>query len=284
MQPSSTAAFALRLCASIALLSFTLVLAACGGGDSSGSTGTQAVASKSKSEQVDRTTPKVVVPSGPPPKKLAIEDIKTGSGPTAKAGEEVTVQYVGVEFKNGKQIDSSWERGEPFAFKLGSGTVIPGWDKGVPGMKVGGRRRLVIPSKLAYGSGALVFVIDLVAIGGPIEEREEREPKVKVPNGPPPKQLVVNDLKAGSGAEVKPGDEIVVDYVAINYKTGKKFESTWERADPGKFTMNSGELIQGWLDGLKGMKVGGRRELIIPSRLAYKTGTLIYVIDLVSAK
>ena len=191
---------------------------------------------------------------------------------------------MGVEFKNGKQIDSSWDRGEPFAFKLGNGTVIPGWDKGVPGMKAGGRRRLLIPSNLAYGSGALVFVIDLVAIGGPGEERKEREPKVRVPNGPPPKQLVVRNLREGSGAEVKPGDDIAVDYVGVNYKTGKKFESTWERPEPGTFTLSSGELIKGWLDGLKGMKVGGRRELIIPSKLAYKTGPLIYVIDLVSVK
>jgi peptidylprolyl isomerase len=217
--------------------------------------------------------------------KFVLDDLRVGSGPAAKVGDEVTVQYVGVEYENGKQIDASWDRGEPFAFRLGSGTVIPGWEKGVPGMKVGGRRRLIIPSRLAYGSGALVFVIDLVAIGGPADERAEREPEVQVPSGPPPKELVIEDLEEGSGAEVKAGDDIVVDYVGVNYRTGEKFESTWERPEPGAFTMGTGELIKGWEEGLKGMKVGGRRELIIPSRLAYeKTGTLIYVIDLVAVK
>jgi len=117
--------------------------------------------------------PKVVPPSGPAPTKLEIKDLIVGTGPEAKAGETVTVNYVGVLFNGGKEFDASWKRDEPFSFPLGKGAVIKGWDQGVVGMKVGGRRELVIPSALAYGAkgspptipanAPLVFVIDLLA-------------------------------------------------------------------------------------------------------------------------
>jgi peptidylprolyl isomerase len=116
--------------------------------------------------------PKVTPPAGPASKKLEIKDLITGTGPEAKAGASVTVNYVGVLFKGGKVFDASWKRGEPSTFSLSG--VIPGWTKGIPGMKVGGRRELVIPAALAYGANGslpaippnapLVFVIDLLAI------------------------------------------------------------------------------------------------------------------------
>ncbi|MET0304657.1 MAG: FKBP-type peptidyl-prolyl cis-trans isomerase [Solirubrobacterales bacterium] len=115
------------------------------------------------------------MPSGAPPKQLEETELIEGTGAEAKAGDEVTVQYVGVNFKNGQEFDSSWSRSEPFSFTLGAGEVIPGWDQGVEGMKVGGQRQLVIPPELAYGeAGAppaiapnetLVFVIDLLEVG-----------------------------------------------------------------------------------------------------------------------
>jgi peptidylprolyl isomerase len=121
------------------------------------------------------TKPKVAVPSGPPPKKLEIKDLKQGSGQGAKASDALTVQYVGVNYANGKQFDASWDRGQPFQFQLGAGMVIPGWDKGLVGMKPGGRRELIIPPDLAYGAqgsppdippnATLIFVIDLEQIG-----------------------------------------------------------------------------------------------------------------------
>ena len=95
------------------------------------------------------------MPKGAPPKKLEIKELEEGSGAEAKAGDEVTVQYVGVDYKNGKEFDSSWSRSEPFSFSLGAGEVIPGWDQGVEGMKVGGRRELIIPPELAYGEAGL---------------------------------------------------------------------------------------------------------------------------------
>ena len=121
------------------------------------------------------TKPKVTVPSGPPPKTLEIKDLKPGSGQAANAGDGLTVQYVGVNYATGKQFDASWDRGQPFQFQLGAGMVIPGWDKGLVGMKPGGRRELIIPPDLAYGpqgsppdippNATLIFVIDLEQIG-----------------------------------------------------------------------------------------------------------------------
>ena len=116
--------------------------------------------------------PAVTPPSGAAPSKLVSKDLIVGTGPEAKAGQSVTVNYVGVLFHGGKQFDASWKRNEPFTFTLGQGQVIKGWDQGVPGMKVGGRRELVIPAALAYGAkgsppaipanAPLVFVIDLL--------------------------------------------------------------------------------------------------------------------------
>jgi len=119
------------------------------------------------------TDPKIPFPSGAAPAKLVVKDLKTGTGPVAKAGDNVTVNYVGAAFSDRKTFDSSFTRGEPFAFALGGQQVIPGWDQGVAGMKVGGRRLLVIPPDLGYGpqgqgpikpNETLVFVVDLLSV------------------------------------------------------------------------------------------------------------------------
>lgn len=118
--------------------------------------------------------PELDPPEGDIPFELGIDDLAVGDGDEATAGKKVTVHYVGVSFLTGEQFDASWDRGQPFEFKLGKGQVIPGWDQGVAGMKVGGRRRLTIPSAMAYGArGAggvikphepLIFVVDLLAV------------------------------------------------------------------------------------------------------------------------
>src|SRR5579859_1630030 len=95
--------------------------------------------------------PEVDFPGGPPPKTLEVTDIWEGDGPVANMGDTVEVHYVGVAFSTGEEFDASWNRGEPLRFRLGVGQVIAGWDQGVQGMKVGGRRKLVIPPGLAYG-------------------------------------------------------------------------------------------------------------------------------------
>ena len=118
--------------------------------------------------------PVVEIPDGQPPTELVIEDIVLGEGVEAQAGTSPSMQYVGVAWSNKQQFDASWDRGQPFSFRLGEGQVIKGWDQGVAGMKVGGRRRLTIPADLGYGArgagGAigpgetLVFVVDLLGV------------------------------------------------------------------------------------------------------------------------
>jgi peptidylprolyl isomerase len=117
--------------------------------------------------------PEIDFPGGEPPAELEITDIWEGNGAEANPGDVVRVHYVGVAYSTGEEFDASWNRGEPLRFKLGIGQVISGWDQGVQGMKVGGRRKLVIPPNLAYGDrgapGAikpgetLIFVCDLVS-------------------------------------------------------------------------------------------------------------------------
>jgi peptidylprolyl isomerase len=150
-----------------------LAIGGCGGDDSSTGSGESSATTASEAP-AEKTRPKVTVPQGPPPQELEIKDLEEGNGAEAKSGDKVTVQYVGVTYKKGKEFDASWNRGEPFAFTLGGSEVIAGWEQGIEGMKVGGRRELIIPPELAYGeTGAppaippnetLVFVVDLLEV------------------------------------------------------------------------------------------------------------------------
>ncbi len=118
--------------------------------------------------------PEIDFPEGAPPAELEITDVTVGDGPEATSGSTVVAHYVGVAHSSGEEFDASYNRGEPLAFRLGVGQVISGWDSGIEGMRVGGRRRLVIPPHLAYGDrGAgsaiapgetLIFVVDLVDV------------------------------------------------------------------------------------------------------------------------
>ncbi|WP_406864718.1 FKBP-type peptidyl-prolyl cis-trans isomerase [Streptomyces sp. HUAS MG47] len=120
------------------------------------------------------TKPEVHVPEGDAPTELVVRDLVVGGGVEVKSGMVVRVHYVGVTFESGKEFDASWDRGEPFKFALGSGRVIKGWDRGVKGMKVGGRREIIVPPRLGYGSqspsplipagSTLVFVVDLLDV------------------------------------------------------------------------------------------------------------------------
>ena len=174
-----------RLPLLLACLLLTVFAAACGGDDeeqAAAPTATATPAAASTGDDLaegisDDLTDKPAVdkPSGEPPAELQKIDVVEGKGKAAKAGDVVSVQYVGHSWSTGKQFDASWDRGgEPFQFPLGAGQVIPGWDEGVAGMKKGGRRLLVIPPDLAYGDQSpspdigpnetLVFVVDLETI------------------------------------------------------------------------------------------------------------------------
>ena len=179
-----------RVALGLGALASAILIAGCGSSSGGGSTITvgnenkadNALIHAGEAKQVKTPTsgplatePKVTPPSGAAPKKLEVKDLITGTGAEAKDGDKLTVNYVGVLFKGGKEFDASWKRKQPFEFTLGQGQVIKGWDQGVAGMKVGGRRELVIPSELAYGktgspptipaNAPLVFVIDLLGTG-----------------------------------------------------------------------------------------------------------------------
>ncbi|MDQ0983102.1 FKBP-type peptidyl-prolyl cis-trans isomerase [Streptomyces sp. V2I9] len=123
------------------------------------------------------TKPEVEVPEGAAPDELVIRDLVVGEGAEARPGRVVQVHYVGVTFASGKEFDSSWELDRPFKFAVGGGKVIKGWDRGVRGMKAGGRREIIVPPRLGYGKqsptasippgSTLIFVVDLLTVVGP---------------------------------------------------------------------------------------------------------------------
>lgn len=164
------------------LLLLLLAVAACGDDDTTepaartqATTGEEPSPSAQRKALEDTTTkPVIPKPAGTPPRRLEREDIVKGKGPAAQPGDTLTVNYVGVSFSNGEEFDNSWDRGQPLSVPLGKHKVIEGWDRGLVGMRKGGRRVLTIPPELAYGTEGyppaiapnetLIFVIDLVAI------------------------------------------------------------------------------------------------------------------------
>jgi peptidylprolyl isomerase len=172
---------ALTLIALVAVLGAT----ACGDDDDNGSDGggsadateQETAPEPGEAEEALKDTstkPVIPKPTGSPPRKLVKEDIVKGKGPGAKPGDTVVVHYVGMNFSNGREFDASWDSGSPFPVQLGTGSVIAGWEKGLIGIKKGGRRKLTIPPELGYGpegyppdippNETLVFVIDAVSV------------------------------------------------------------------------------------------------------------------------
>ena len=181
--PDSLRAMKIRQLFAALAAAALLGLAGCGDDDDSASDSgttsaetetTETTAGEGASDISTNTSekPEIVVPEGEPPSGLEIEDIVEGDGQTVEPGDTVTAHYVGVSYSNGEQFDSSWESGQPATFPLDG--VIPGWQEGIPGMKVGGRRKLVIPPDLGYGeqgfppdigpNETLIFVVDLVGV------------------------------------------------------------------------------------------------------------------------
>lgn len=191
---------------------------------------------------------------------LKIETVLEGDGALAEPGKEVSVHYTGW-LMDGKKFDSSVDFFQPFHFVLGRGKVIPGWDEGVMGMKVGGKRKLIIPPHLAYGAkgagggvvppdATLKFEVELLEVyaAEPVVESE--------------------DLVEGSGAVAETGNKVSVHYTGW-LTDGSKFDSSLDRSAPFEFTLGAGMVISGWDNGVPGMKVGGKRKLTIPPRLGY---------------
>lgn len=199
---------------------------------------------------------------------LVVEDLVAGEGEEAGTGSAVAVHYTGWLYdetrpdNRGDEFDTSYKRNRPFEFVLGQGRVIKGWDLGVVGMKVGGKRRLVIPSELGYGergsrsippNSTLMFDVELLATDS----------------------VEIIEQKIGDGDEAVAGARVYVDYTGWLFDAdgvankGVKFDSSIDRGDKFDFELGRGKVITGWDVGVQGMKVGGKRTLIIPASMAY---------------
>lgn len=194
---------------------------------------------------------------------LSVVDSVLGQGPEVKADDFVVVNYAGYLYENGvkgNKFDASYDRGEPIAFPLGRSMVITGWERGIPGMHVGGKRSLIISPELAYG--------------------EQGRPPVIPPNSTlffdvEVMELPVVDteiLTEGDGPVAELGDQVSVDYTGWVWENGAKgaqFDSSKGRGVPYKFTLGARMVIPGWDVGIEGMKVGTKARLIIPPVMAY---------------
>jgi peptidylprolyl isomerase len=234
---------------------------------------------------------------------LQYADLVAGSGASPSPGSVVVVEYTGWLKDGGKMFDSSFKRKEPFTFVIGKGNVIPGWDEGVMTMKEGGKRQLVIPADLGYGqrgagrdippNATLVFDVELVKVKPPrvapeAATRLEDSAFTTTPSG-----LKYHDFVVGTGAEATSGSLVSVDYTGW-LTDGKKFDSSMDRTDPIQFPLGTGRVIKGWDEGIAGMKVGGKRQLVIPYALAYgekgrppvipAKATLIFEVELVGVE
>lgn len=193
--------------------------------------------------------------------ELLIEDLVEGQGEPVVATDRVTVHYTGW-LTDGKKFDSSLDRNQPFEFQVGARMVIRGWDEGLKGMKVGGKRKLTIPAHMGYGergaggvippNATLVFEVELLGIK-------------KVPA---PGELEIVDVEVGTGAEAQNGKTVCVHYSGA-LEDGTVFDSSYGRGEPIEFPLGAGMVIQGWEKGLLGMKVGGKRTLTIPYNMGY---------------
>ncbi len=231
---------------------------------------------------------------------LQYQELKAGDGPAAKAGDIVSVHYTG-KLTDGKKFDSSLDRGQPFQFALGQGQVIKGWDEGIALMKKGGKAILTIPPELGYGArgaggvippnATLVFEVELVNIlaGAPAAPTKVDDADYQTTAS----GLKYYDFVVGTGASPKQGQQVTVHYTGW-LVDGKKFDSSLDRGQPFGFAIGAGQVIRGWDEGVMSMKVGGKRQLVIPAELGYgargaggvipPNATLIFEVELLGVK
>ncbi|MGB0112182.1 MAG: FKBP-type peptidyl-prolyl cis-trans isomerase [Ilumatobacteraceae bacterium] len=205
------------------------------------------------------------------PTELVVTVLEPGSGPESEPGDTVLVDYVGVRSTDGIEFDNSYDRGEPFPVVLGTGSVIQGWDDGLVDVQAGARIQLDIPSDLAYGeearsdligaNEALTFVIDVRAILPPVD-LDDQPTETGVDPSEGATELTTVDLREGDGAELQPGQTALLRYVLFRGDNGVVLESSWE-GDFVPFVVTD-DAFPVLVEGLDGMKVGGRRAITFP--------------------
>lgn len=209
------------------------------------------------------------------PSGLQYVEIQAGSGDAPGTGSVVAVHYRGT-LSDGTVFDSSFERGEPIRFPLGQGMVIAGWDEGIGMMRVGGKARLVVPPELGYGpqgyppvipaNATLTFDVELVEIlPAPPEAPTELAESAYTTTSSGLKYV---DLAVGSGTSAVRGKTVVVHYTGW-LADGTMFDSSLTRGEAFSFPLGGGRVIKGWDEGVAGMQIGGRRQLVIPASLGY---------------
>lgn len=273
---------------------FVALLAGCGSSNNSSDNSTPAGASGK---------PTVKIPSSLPT-TLVITDLIEGTGVAAKNGDEISVNYVGVRSADGKEFDNSYDRGQPFPLTLGAGGVIKGWDQGLIGIKVGGRRQLDIPAELGYGdrgSGAIIkpgdaltFVIEAVSItpGIDVPDADPADaPVVSIATSVGATKVAITELVQGKGTAAAAGDTAYVQISAYRGDTAALLQATWTNGKAAKIPLTN-DTIPGLVEGITGMKVGGRRLVVVPSDQGFgpdgnvanslpEITDLIFVVDLV---
>ena len=259
----------------LVIVALCLLAASCGGGDDddagTGDTITSSLDSPAGGEDTTSSNGVDDLTAKPPiaaellgsVDELVITDVVEGDGEEAVAGLFVSMQYVGVLLADGTEFDSSWDRGAvPFDFTLGTGQAIDGWDQGIVGMRVGGRRILQIPSALAYGTeprgeviGAnadLLFIVDLVDVQPPPPTPTPFPPAPPIPEDALGSfdELGIIDLVEGTGQTVALGDILEVQYVGVTADDGTEFDSSWSRgAQPFRLSAGKSAVIEGWNEG-----------------------------------
>jgi peptidylprolyl isomerase len=289
-------------------------------GKSSSPTGTGDISQISVSTE-QGAKPEITVPTPFSVDETASTILVKGPGGGVKAGQRVTVQYVGINGTDGNEFDSSWGR-SPSSFVLDEKQNLPGLVKGLIGVPVGSRVLIVVPPEDGYGvqgspaaqigpTDSLVLVVDLESARNVLSRAtgssvappaglpgvkldKNGKPTVTVPSKEPPTTLVAQVLIKGAGAKVQKSQQITVHYVGVIWEDGKTFDSSWQRGQPSTFAIGVGRVITGWDLGLVGQTVGSQVLLVIPPDQGYGANgndgagisgidTLVFVVDILDA-
>jgi peptidylprolyl isomerase len=293
-----------------------LVLAACSSASSGGAASAGATPTVSGAFG---TKPTITLPSGAAPSTLQTTVVSQGSGAKVVKGDLLIANYSGELWRNGTVFDTSFGK-QPASFAIGTGQVIPGWDKSLVGQTAGSRMLLVIPPADGYGSSGqsaagikgddtLVFVVDIIASVNPKASASgtpgaalpptlpavstaSGQPTVTVPKTAAPSGLVIKTVVQGTGQALAKNDLAILQYTGMLWRTGKTFDSSWQRGVPIGITVAGGQAIKGFDLALPGIKVGSRVLLIIPPADGYGaagntqagingTDVMVFVVDVV---